>query len=158
MNIPKHSFIRWIVMYRRILTRDRLAKMGICQEKECLLCRSEPESINHLFFACEFSKECLKGVLEWLKIGIKNTNIDGLWRRITRKAKGMISRSLIKAIIALLIYHIWRARNGALWNKAVTRPAKILKMIKEESRSRTSGSTQKKHTSKDATWIDNLFK
>ncbi|XP_049381419.1 uncharacterized protein LOC125845987 [Solanum stenotomum] len=122
MNIPKHSFICWIVMHRRILTKDRI------------------------------------GVLEWLKIGINNTSIDGLWRRVTRRAKGKISRSLIKAIIAALIYHIWQARNGALWNKAVTRLTKILKMIKEESRSRTRGSTQKKHTNKDATWIDNFFK
>ncbi|KAK4715663.1 hypothetical protein R3W88_014001 [Solanum pinnatisectum] len=131
MNIPKHSFICWIVMHRRLLTRDRPAKMGIYQDKECLLCGSKPESINHLFF---------------------ETNIEGLWRRITRRAKGKISRSLIKAVLAALTYHIWQARNGALWNEAVTSPGKILKMIKEESRSRITASNNK-----DADWINNLF-
>ncbi|KAK4731425.1 hypothetical protein R3W88_024413 [Solanum pinnatisectum] len=112
--------------------------MGICWDKECLLCGSRPESINHLFFECEFSNEFLKEVLEWLKIGVKRTNIEGLWRRITRRAKGKISRSLIKAVLAALIYHIWQVRNGALWNKVVTRPEKNLKMIKEESRRRAN--------------------
>ncbi|KAK4708594.1 hypothetical protein R3W88_029519 [Solanum pinnatisectum] len=106
MNVPKHSFICWIVMHRRPLTRDRLAKMRICQDKECLLCGSNPENIDHLFFECEFSKECLKGVLEWLKIGINKTNIEGIWRRVTRKAKGRCRRSIIKAVAAALIYHI----------------------------------------------------
>ncbi|KAH0639416.1 hypothetical protein KY285_036002 [Solanum tuberosum] len=64
MNIPKHSFICWIVMHQTLLTRDKPAKMGICQDKECLQCGSRPESINHLFFECKFSNECLKGVLE----------------------------------------------------------------------------------------------
>ncbi|KAK4733466.1 hypothetical protein R3W88_007727 [Solanum pinnatisectum] len=143
----KHSIICWIVMHRRLLTRDKLAKMGICQDKD----------IDHLFFEYEFSKEWLKGVLDWLKIEINNTNIEGIWRRVTRKARGRYRRSIIKVVLAALIYHIWLARNGALWNKAVTRPATILNMIKKEIRSRTNGVTPKKCNNIDITWIDNLF-
>lgn len=51
-------------MHRRILTRDTLAK-------NVHLCGSKPESVNHLFFEREFPNECLKGVFEWLKIGVK---------------------------------------------------------------------------------------
>lgn len=65
--------------------------MEICQDKEGLLCGSSPESIDHLFFECVFSKECLRGVLDWLKIEINNTSIEGIWRRIARKAKGGIA-------------------------------------------------------------------
>ena len=46
MNVPKHSFICCLTMHMRLLTRDRLAKMGICEETECLLCGCKPESIG----------------------------------------------------------------------------------------------------------------
>ncbi|KAG5591486.1 hypothetical protein H5410_042000, partial [Solanum commersonii] len=72
-----------------------------------------------------------------LSIRINKTNIERIWRRVTRKAKGRYRRSLIKSVLVALIYHTWWARNGALWNKAVTRLTTILKMIKEETRSRT---------------------
>lgn len=61
MNVPKHSFICWLAMHRRLLTRDRLARMGVCQETECLLCGCKPENIDHLFFECDYSKKCLEG-------------------------------------------------------------------------------------------------
>uniref|UniRef100_A0A3Q7FJ25 Reverse transcriptase zinc-binding domain-containing protein n=1 Tax=Solanum lycopersicum TaxID=4081 RepID=A0A3Q7FJ25_SOLLC len=55
-----------LTRYRRLLTRDRLAKMGICEERECLSCGCKPESIEHIFFECEYSMKCLMAVLEWI--------------------------------------------------------------------------------------------
>lgn len=144
-------------MHKRLLTRDRLAKMGVCQDTECLLCGRKPESISHLFFECDYSMKCLQGTLEWLDVNINKTDLEELWSRIARRAKGKISRSLIRAIVAALIYHIWQARNGALWNKAVTKPTEILKRIKEESKCRMMDILQKKTQCKDKGWIENLY-
>ena len=98
--------------------------------------------------------KCLMAVLEWMRLNIQRTNLEGIWRRLARKATGKISRALIRAIIAALIYHIWQARNGALWNKAVVRPTKIMKKIREESKGRFMSRGIK---CKDRKWIDNLF-
>nr|XP_009781722.1 PREDICTED: uncharacterized protein LOC104230578 [Nicotiana sylvestris] len=51
-NIPKHSFICWLAMHRRLLTRERLATLGICQKDHCVICGEEAETIDHLFFEC----------------------------------------------------------------------------------------------------------
>ncbi|WMV15063.1 hypothetical protein MTR67_008448 [Solanum verrucosum] len=141
-------------MHMRLLTRDRLARMGICQETECLLCECKPENIDHLFFECEYSMKCVMGVLEWMGLNIQRTNLEGLWSRLARKAKGKINRALIRAIIAELIYHIWQARNGALWNKAVVRPTE---KIREESKGRFMSRIHKGIKCKDRKWIDNLY-
>ncbi|XP_019246258.1 PREDICTED: uncharacterized protein LOC109225903 [Nicotiana attenuata] len=49
-NIPKHSFICWLAMHRRLLTREMLAKLGMCQEDQCVICGEKAEIIDHLFF------------------------------------------------------------------------------------------------------------
>ncbi|KAH0722958.1 hypothetical protein KY289_006002 [Solanum tuberosum] len=157
MNVPRHSFICWLAMHRRLLTRDRLARMGVCQETECLLCGCKPENIDHLFFECDYSKKCLEGVLEWMGLNIQRTNMEGIWSRLVRKEKGKISRALIRAIIAALIYHIWQARNGALWNKVVIRPTEIMKKIREESKGRCMSRIIAGIRCKDRKWIDNLY-
>lgn len=49
---------------------------------------------------------------------------------------------------------------GVEWGlveQRVTRPATLLKKIKEEIRSKTSGITLKKCNSVDKVWIDKLF-
>ena len=37
-NIPKHSFIAWIVMLGKLKTRDRLKAAGVIQEAWCPMC------------------------------------------------------------------------------------------------------------------------
>ncbi|KAK4730249.1 hypothetical protein R3W88_023237 [Solanum pinnatisectum] len=137
MNVPKHSFICWLAMHRRLLML--IVWMGVCQETKCLLCGCKPENIDHLFFKCEYSKKCLEGVLEWMGLSIQRTNMEGIWSRLARKAKGKITR------------------NGALWNKAVVRPMEIMKKIREESKGRFMSRILVGIRFKDRKWIDNLY-
>ncbi|XP_074265050.1 uncharacterized protein LOC141587466 [Silene latifolia] len=58
--LPKISFIGWLVMQGRLLTRERLKRMGIVMDDSCVLCANAPETHTHLFFACEYSKRCLQ--------------------------------------------------------------------------------------------------
>lgn len=130
MNNPKHSFICWLAMRRRLLTKDRTLRMGITQDSESMLCNGHTESIDHIFFDCTFSKMCLEEVFKWLGMNIRNTEVTGLWRRMSRAAKGKIGRAFIQAVLAAVIYYIWRARNEAVWLMKVTRPHKVLEQIR----------------------------
>lgn len=60
-------------------------------------------------------------------LNIQRKNMQGIWRRLARKATRDISKTLIRAIIATLIYLIWKARNEALWKKALVRPTKSVR-------------------------------
>ncbi|XP_074273963.1 uncharacterized protein LOC141597407 isoform X1 [Silene latifolia] len=56
--IPRHRFLIWLVAQQRLLTQDRLQKMGIVQTNVCFLCGVEEESHEHLFFRCVYSERC----------------------------------------------------------------------------------------------------
>lgn len=54
-NIPKHAFISWVAAWNRLYTRDRLRRWGLTVPATCVLCNTQPESRDHLFFECSFS-------------------------------------------------------------------------------------------------------
>lgn len=97
-------------------TRDRLVRMGICDDTECLLCGERPEMRDHLYFECKFSQACLLDVLKRMHSQVQKTDITGLWTRVARKANGKLSKAFIMAVLAAVIYKIWITRNDVLWN------------------------------------------
>nr|XP_043633199.1 uncharacterized protein LOC122604369 [Erigeron canadensis] len=60
--IPRHAFLLWLVLARKLKTQDKMLswdKSGnmnlrlLC----CSLCKRGPDSHEHLFFDCDFSKQ-----------------------------------------------------------------------------------------------------
>lgn len=104
------------------LTCGRLKKMGISQEESYPLCRDHVETINHLIFGCEFSNRCLIILTQWTSQHVQNKEIEGYWEKIARKAKRKPSRAISWTITVATIYHIWKARDEAVWHYKVPRP------------------------------------
>ncbi|XP_074305233.1 uncharacterized protein LOC141640282 [Silene latifolia] len=127
LNVPKSSFIYWAVMLGRLLTRDRLAKMGGPTSMECYLCQGADESHRHLFFECEFSRKCSdllqqkltirlnpRTLVEWNKRGRR---LSILRRRMARnKARTMLTvihpKVIVQQAIQAVSIRFW-ARNKA---------------------------------------------
>eukprot|EP00252_Welwitschia_mirabilis_P008109 TRINITY_DN19815_c0_g4_i1.p1 TRINITY_DN19815_c0_g4~~TRINITY_DN19815_c0_g4_i1.p1 ORF type:complete len:116 (+),score=12.48 TRINITY_DN19815_c0_g4_i1:563-910(+) len=51
---PRHSFVAWLAMQERLITKDRLLKIGIGADQGCVLCGLMDENTSHLFFSCTF--------------------------------------------------------------------------------------------------------
>lgn len=50
--IPRHHFIMWLALHRKLSTVDRVIKWGIAIQTECVLCDThQEENFDHLFFA-----------------------------------------------------------------------------------------------------------
>lgn len=96
--LPKHSFICWLSLHERFLTKERLYRMGICQEQKCQLCGEVPETVKHIYFECPFSKKCILKLLQWLGKGTKQLDYKGIWRRLDRSTKGRECRLGISSI------------------------------------------------------------
>ncbi|GAA0164614.1 hypothetical protein LIER_20207 [Lithospermum erythrorhizon] len=62
-NVPRHSFILWLLVLERLETRDRVAKWKNGCELKCLFC-DENESRNHVFFQCNFSGNMWRHILK----------------------------------------------------------------------------------------------
>ncbi|XP_020253930.1 uncharacterized protein LOC109830996 [Asparagus officinalis] len=65
LNVPKHSFIHWLVVQNKLLTQDRLMKRGIITVNACSMCAGAClESRDHLFFECIFSCNVWNHIME----------------------------------------------------------------------------------------------
>jgi hypothetical protein len=64
LAIPKQAFILWLVMQDRLLTGDRLCKMGYKGNVQCVYCHNQIESMEHLFFECSFSYRIWKFLMK----------------------------------------------------------------------------------------------
>lgn len=55
-NIPRHSFIYWLALQGKLLTKNKLLHWKVVDTNMCVLCKSDSETIEHLFFDCALSK------------------------------------------------------------------------------------------------------
>lgn len=56
LHIPKCSFILWLGLKNRLLTRDRMIQFGMNAEPNCLLCSTGQETANHLLMFCPYTR------------------------------------------------------------------------------------------------------
>lgn len=68
------AIICWLAMHKRPLTRDRLVRLGICQETSCAICGEATETTDHLYFECPFSKAFTQEALQWMNMGCNTGN------------------------------------------------------------------------------------
>ncbi|XP_074270913.1 uncharacterized protein LOC141594820 [Silene latifolia] len=118
-NVPKHSFITWLIMQEGINTKVKLHAYGFCQDDRCILCESHSETIEHLFNECEFSCKVQKCVEDW--IGHPIPTINGLLSANRNNMRWKI----LAMIITAYRYLIWAQRNRARIELSVMRPEKI---------------------------------
>lgn len=48
-------FVSWLILPHRLLTKDRLLKIGIACDPIFVHCQKECETIEQLFFGCEYT-------------------------------------------------------------------------------------------------------
>lgn len=111
--LPKHRFIIWLFAHGKFLTKDRKSYI---LEKQCALYGGEEENMAHLFFKCEISRGIWLNIRNWLQMdklmGSPNMVIRafrGAYRGNSNLAKARTSA------VAASIYHIWNARNRAIF-------------------------------------------
>ncbi|XP_074300104.1 uncharacterized protein LOC141631314 [Silene latifolia] len=123
-NIPRHSFIYWAAAHQRLLTRDRMKKMGFGIDETCFLCGSSNEDHQHLFSDCPFSTLCFKLLQQKLHIQFPVQHL------VTWQASGRgtsrLQRDLITACHVAIIYEIWQNRNHTRLHGSVRRPESIV--------------------------------
>ncbi|XP_074315304.1 uncharacterized protein LOC141651495 [Silene latifolia] len=129
--IPRHGFIVWLTAHKRLLTQDRLLRMGITQTNVCFLCGCNAETVEHLFFQCPFSSRCLELAATWLKIAPPDKGVMEWW--VKQRARSLLLKQVIAVVLASLIYHVWMSRNKCRIEGIVPHPQQVVKRCKEET-------------------------
>jgi hypothetical protein len=66
LGLPKVNFFSWVLMHRKILTGENLAKRGFIGPHRYPMCCQALEMMDHLFIDCPFAQEVWKISLQGL--------------------------------------------------------------------------------------------
>ncbi|GJS95855.1 reverse transcriptase zinc-binding domain-containing protein [Tanacetum coccineum] len=113
---PKHSFIMWMVVQGRLSTQERLMKWYPEKQLRCSLCGTCLDSLNHLFFECQYSNK----IWSLMKKKSSSETLPDKWEDILAtmtqlKHNRSIKSVLRRIIIVACVYFIWNERNKRLF-------------------------------------------
>ncbi|XP_060188553.1 uncharacterized protein LOC132617548 [Lycium barbarum] len=113
IGLPKWTFTLRLTAHRKLYARTRLAKWGVVDDKECMLCNTNDEDVEHLSFKCSYSKTLWTKLLGWQGISRQvlgwNAELEWAARFMTGKnAKTLLYRM----VMASCVYYVWQKRNN----------------------------------------------
>ncbi|CAN1131165.1 Putative ribonuclease H protein At1g65750 [Linum perenne] len=110
---PKFKIMTWRLARNIVPTRSVLEQRHIDAPGECGICEQGVESNNHLFFDCDFTREC------WAKAGLEQfiadlrTRSDSFLERLTRLLEHSDAGKIETAMA--MLWSLWRERNARVW-------------------------------------------
>ncbi|XP_057248228.1 uncharacterized protein LOC130590211 [Beta vulgaris subsp. vulgaris] len=156
-NVPKHSFIAWMLMLGKLKTRERLKAAGVVSDDRCVLCFAETETSNHVFFNCYRSKRVCEHIMLWMGIRMGNREtIYTSWKKWGRQCRSRNRQKAYYAVQTAMVYHLWMYRNYAYWNNVVRNPEIIVKEIKQDIKHRMQSCVTLKWNREDRNWLSNI--
>ncbi|KAJ0615163.1 putative RNA-directed DNA polymerase [Helianthus annuus] len=147
--IPRHAFLMWLVMKRKLLTQDKILSWDISRRKNmnmlcCLLCYANHDSHHHLFFECKFSAQVWSLVRP--KVGMEL--VQPKWEEIVNWLRDRVKSKAAKDYVARLLvaattYFIWQERNARLFKNQLRPPEAISELITQQVRYKLMGAKLK---------------
>ncbi|XP_020249103.1 uncharacterized protein LOC109826485 [Asparagus officinalis] len=131
---PKHSFLLWLACHARLLTKDRLCRMGILSTNQiqCVLCNGHQlETRDHISFECQFSAKIWNMLMDWLRYRWRSC----VWRLILNwyshnlRGQGPMQK-LKRMCLSIAVYMIWKERNQRIFHAKERQPIQIFRDIK----------------------------
>lgn len=135
-NVPKCAFISWVAIQHRLPTKSRLSAMGIQQDQTCALCTKAEEDDDHLFYHCEYAKLIWGDLMHWWGTFPKVSDGQQLILDLNDSKIPRTARLIHSTIFTSALYHIWLARNEAVFKNRLMAPAAVFQLIKCQVRDR----------------------
>ncbi|KAF8045384.1 hypothetical protein N665_5041s0002 [Sinapis alba] len=136
-EIPRCSFIMWLVFLLRLPTRDRLLSWGLTVPDSCVLCDTGQETHHHLFFDCPFAITVWSFFCGRFLASPPQDPSDMV--RIIQEFQGEHASQVIiiyKLLLQVIVYHLWRERNARIFRDTAMSPHALFKMIDRSLRDR----------------------
>jgi len=126
---PRIKFFAWLILLDRLNTKSMLARrnFNVQPNCHCVLCTEGiEESIEHLFFSCEFARKV------WDKLGISWTaEIDIHYKIIhTRRQNGI---PFFMEIFLIAAWELWKIRNRQVFDGVHAAFSRWLRNFKDEA-------------------------
>ncbi|XP_022030437.1 uncharacterized protein LOC110931348 [Helianthus annuus] len=147
--IPRHAFLMWLIMRRKLLTQDKILSWDFSRRKNmdmmcCLLCYANHDSHSHLFFECKYSAQVWHTVR--CKVGM--ASVQAKWDDIVNwlliRSKSKSAADYISRLgVAASAYFIWQERNARLFKNQLRPPEILSELIIQQVRYKLMGARLK---------------
>ncbi|XP_074289147.1 uncharacterized protein LOC141614287 [Silene latifolia] len=118
MTIPKHSLLAWIYFHKGLNTHEKLKSFGLDIDTTRLICGDGNDSLDHLFFSCEYSQTIISRVEQWMAFSLPRDDVTD-WRINITGSRD--KKYTINGIINVMMYSIWHQRNRSKHEATVVR-------------------------------------
>ncbi|CAL9001769.1 unnamed protein product [Prunus brigantina] len=125
LTLPsKVKIFSWLFIRKRLQIRSHLYKYLPNVNPECPLCKNHMETINHLFFECQFAMNIWRCTHFFPKDA--QQNFDGIeWLALLPHTKASNGPNVLSKAL-LLCWQIWEASNNCIFKDIVPHPARAL--------------------------------
>lgn len=115
--LPKHRFLLWLAAQDRLLTKERMQRIGIgCDNTRCGMCEEDKlENSTHLFYECNWAEEAWEILQQWIDVKLQHREIKEALVRIKHKHQSRFKKGVMATIYGAMIYQIWIARNHRIF-------------------------------------------
>ncbi|XP_075106790.1 uncharacterized protein LOC142179811 [Nicotiana tabacum] len=116
---PKAKFIIWLMMHGRLMTCDRLSSWKIIVDTQCVMCRKQVKTRDHLFVQCEYTKQIWSKLCNWMQkqyLGFIDWHQFLQWVVMCAKGKSQHAQ-VFKVVYAEVAYQIWIERNKRIFEQ-----------------------------------------
>ncbi|XP_028080046.1 uncharacterized protein LOC114281693 [Camellia sinensis] len=118
---PKAQFLSWLAWRGRVKCYELLQKVGVLSPNAsslCVFCKSEVETVNHVFIHCHFTWKLWANLVNWWNYKwVSPGSVEGLllsWPEIKMKKKML---TVWKTLPVAVMWSVWRSRNDCVFNK-----------------------------------------
>nr|GEU86161.1 hypothetical protein [Tanacetum cinerariifolium] len=116
--IPRHAVHMWLIIKKRLKTHDALSSWDVAAGLTvvCPLCKTQPNTHEHLFFDCRFSHQIWSRVKQNVGLSASGSSLDFIVSILMPIAKRKSFKSCIgKLTLAATAYFVWQKRNLRLF-------------------------------------------
>ncbi|XP_074301388.1 uncharacterized protein LOC141632773 [Silene latifolia] len=151
--LPKHQFLGWLIAHEALNTTARLASFGLDIEDKCHLCGLTPETTEHLFCECLYSR----GIIRELNKETRwNFPIRDVLDWCMQRKGTVLQRGVQIAMMLGTVYQVWHQRNKSRNKNLLIRPECVARFIMEEMRSRVRGRDRATMTIAERDWLKRM--
>lgn len=131
----KINIFIWKLFRKRLPVKEVLKEKGIIQSSnECELCRSQCESINHMFVDCPVAVAVWAKIAAWWGLDFRlSGNLEEVMDKLSATGNNFIQKKVIETVGYATLLFIWRNRNDWIFKKTTRRIEELVGQIQQKS-------------------------
>ncbi|XP_010687150.1 uncharacterized protein LOC104901295 [Beta vulgaris subsp. vulgaris] len=127
---PRSVFILWLAAQQRLATTYMLLKWPIQYNPVCKLCDDKNETIERLFFECQYTNTVWSQLLRVINIHGRGQGFNMELQAACRKAHNKTRRARVYVMIFTeAVYMLWHQRNQKIFCNTLMQPDRVYKEI-----------------------------